>query len=268
MIDRAEEVVDLARRHDVLLHSHAFVGSVDFAWTHYGEARVRRFLGPKTLFAHSNGLGPAEVAILGETGTGIAVVPYTHENLWYGPCPAVALLRAGANVTIATDGTAPYASYDLLRELPRAVWAQWSLLDDQAVLPPGKVLRMATIDAAHALGLGDEIGSLEVGKRADLILINLDRPHLTPQTNVPRQLVFFANGADVATVIVDGRTVLEDRPRHPGGRSRDCGASGGGSPTRLCAQHHPARRDGPLLRNERTILDRVVLLDRSVKDKV
>jgi cytosine/adenosine deaminase-related metal-dependent hydrolase len=211
MIERAAEVVDLARRTNVLLHSHAFVGSLDFALAHYDAAFLQRCLGPMTLLAHSNGLGPREVALLGESGTGIAVVPYTHENLWYGPCPAVALLRAGANVTIATDGTAPYASYDLLRELPRAVWAQWLLLDDQTVLPPGKVLRMVTIDAARALGLGDEIGSLEVGKRADLILIDLDRPHLTPHTNLPRQLLFFANGADVATVIVNGEVVLQDR---------------------------------------------------------
>lgn len=208
MVERAEEARDLADRYGLLLHSHAFRGSIAFGLQHFGEGRVHRLLTPPVILAHCNGLGAEEVRVLGEERTGVAVVPFTHENLWYGPCPVVELLQAGATVTIATDGTAPYTSYDLLKEVPRAMWAQWSRLGDQRVLPPGKALRMVTIDAARALGLDAHIGSLEPGKQADLILLNGARPHLTPLLAVPRLLAFYATGHDVDTVIVDGQVLM------------------------------------------------------------
>ena len=92
--------------------------------------------------------------------------------------PSIELLNAGANVAIATDGTAPYASYDLSK-IPRALWEQWIRFKDLSC-SPRKVLRMVTIDAARALGMDDLVGSLEVGKRADIILVDMDQPHLTP----------------------------------------------------------------------------------------
>ncbi len=210
MIKRAEEARDLANRYGVLLHSHAFRGSIAFGLQHFGEARVRWLLRPPVVLAHCNGLEGEEVRVLGEERVGIACVPFTHENLWYGPCPVVELLQAGAVVAIATDGTAPYTSYDLLKEIPRAVWAQWSRLGDLRVLPPGKALRMVTADAARALGLDAHIGSLEPGKKADLILLNGTQPHLTPLVAVPRLLAFYASGHDVDTVLVEGQILLRE----------------------------------------------------------
>lgn len=211
MIEKAEEIRDVADHHDVLIHSHAFAGSISFALEKFGRERVHRLLGPDVLFAHCNGLSQEEIEVLGEESVGIAVVPFTHENILYGVCPAVELLNSGANVTISTDGTAPYCSYDLFKEVPRAMWAQWTRFADQNVLPPGKALRMVTIDAARALGLDDCIGSLEAGKRADIILVDLARPHLTPNAFVPRLLAFYANGNDVDTVIVNGRVLMQKR---------------------------------------------------------
>ncbi|MGQ9583846.1 MAG: amidohydrolase family protein [Anaerolineae bacterium] len=211
MIEKAEEIRDLADRYGVLVHSHAFRGSVAFGLKHFGSERVHRLLKPTVTLAHCNGLEDEEIRVLGEEGVGIAVVPFTHENLLYGPCPAVELLRAGAVVTIATDGTAPYTSYDLFKEISRAIWAQWARFGDQRVLPAGKALRMVTIDAARALGLDHLIGSLEAGKRADIIVVDLGRPHLTPSVSVPRLLAFYVNGNDVDTVLVDGRVLMQDR---------------------------------------------------------
>lgn len=206
MIEQAEAMRDLADRHQVLLHSHVFRGSVTYALEKFGIDRVQRLMsGSGVAFAHCNGLEESEVVELGAAQAGVCVVPYTHENIWYGPCPAIELLDAGAVVSIATDGTAPYCSYDLLAQTPRAVWAQWSRLGTLAMLPPGKALRMITIDAARVLRLDHLIGSLEVGKRADIILIDLDKPHLTPQSVLPRQLVYYATGHDVDTVLVDGK---------------------------------------------------------------
>jgi cytosine/adenosine deaminase-related metal-dependent hydrolase len=211
MIEKAEEMRELADRHGVLLHTHAFVGSVAYGLEKYGRERVHRLLGPDVIFAHSNGLEEEEIQVLGEEGVGIAVVPFTHENILYGPCPVIELLQAGATVTISTDGTAPYCSYDLFKDVPRAVWTQWERFKDQTLLPPGKALRMVTIDAAKALGLDDMIGSLEPGKRADVIVLDFDQPHLTPHAFVPRQLVFYATGHDVETVLVDGQVLMEER---------------------------------------------------------
>lgn len=211
MIEKAEEIRDLADRHQLLIHSHAFVGSVAFGLRNFGVNRVHQLLGPDVVLAHCNGLLEEEVRVLGENGVGIAVVPFTHENILYGPCPVIELLQAGANVTISTDGTAPYCSYDLFKDISRAMWAQWSRFGNQSLLPVGKALRMVTIDAAHALGLGNSIGSLEAGKRADIILVDLARPHLTPSAFVPRLLAFYTNGNDVDTVIVDGKILMQGR---------------------------------------------------------
>jgi len=211
VIEKADEIRDLADRYDILLHSHAFRGSVTFGLEVFGRERVRRLLGPDVVLAHCNGLAEDEVRLLGEEGVNVALVPFTAENIVHGPCPAVELLQAGANVTISTDGTAPYCSYDLFKEISRAMWAQWTRLGDFRLIPAGKALRMVTIDAARALGLDDQIGSLEIGKRADIILVDMNKAHLVPDSTVPRLLAFYANGNDVDTVLVDGKVLMQDR---------------------------------------------------------
>ena len=168
-------------------------------------------LNGKVAFAHSNGLHEEEIETLGRHQTGICVVPFTHENLLYGPCPIIELLQAGANVTIATDGTAPYCSYDLFKDISRAIWTQWDRFKDQTLLPAGKAMRMVTIDAARALGMDHLVGSLEIGKRADIIVVDFDRPHLVPSELIPRQLAFYANGNDVETVVVNGKILMQKR---------------------------------------------------------
>jgi 5-methylthioadenosine/S-adenosylhomocysteine deaminase len=209
MIEKAEEMRDLADRHGVQIHTHLFRGSVDFALEHFGRERVERLLGPDVVVEHGNGLQPSEVEVVGGTHCNVATAPSTAENLWYGYAPIIELLDAGANVSIATDGSAPRFSHDLWKDISRAMWHQWITYQSQQVLPPGKALRMVTIDAARALGMDDEIGSLEVGKKADIILIDFDRLHLTPNTFLPQQLTYYVNGNDVDTVVVDGEVLME-----------------------------------------------------------
>lgn len=211
VIDKADEARDLVNRYGILLHSHAFRDSIAFGLQHFGQARMERLMGPDLVLAHCNDMAPDEVRFMGQQQVNVALVPFTAENIVHGPCPATELLQAGANVVITTDGTAPYCSYDLLKEVPRAMWAQWQRLGDFRLLPAGKALRMVTIDAARALGLDHMIGSLEVGKRADIVLVDLNRPHLTPPSTVPRLLAFYANGSDVDTVLVDGKILMQGR---------------------------------------------------------
>jgi len=203
----AERMRSLADDLGVLLHTHMFRGSVAYALEHLGADATAAILGPDVVIAHANGLAEAEVEALGAAGCAIAAVPTTHENLWYGFAPMVGLRDAGAVVTISSDGAAPYRSLDLWRDLGSATWNMWHHHHDQGVMAPEGVLRMVTSDAARALGVAHERGSLEVGKCADLVTVDLRAPHFTPLTSLEYQLVHFASGADVHTVVVAGEVV-------------------------------------------------------------
>jgi len=211
MVQHALEMRTLADRHGVRLHTHMFRDSITFARRHFGDDTVAYLLGPDVIVAHANGLAPDEIAVLGAHRVQVATVAHTHENLWYGIAPIVALLEAGANVAITTDGAAPYSSFDLLREPSRAIWHQWAECGSQHALPPGKALRMVTIDAAQALGIAADVGSLEPGKAADVIAIDLRQAHLTPwySQTLPHLLVQYATGRDVAHVVANGEVLLE-----------------------------------------------------------
>ncbi|CAN0606012.1 unnamed protein product, partial [Ectocarpus sp. 12 AP-2014] len=128
-----------------------------------------------------------------------------------GRCPATELMEAGVTVALGSDATAPDRSSDMFRHMQQCMHYHRTHFRDPDILPPGQVLAMATIDAARALGMETEIGSLEPGKKADLLLLDLARPHLYPLNMPAYRAVCFANGNDVHTVIVNGEVVLEDR---------------------------------------------------------
>jgi cytosine/adenosine deaminase-related metal-dependent hydrolase len=115
------------------------------------------------------------------------------------------------NVAVSTDGSSPRTSFDLFQAMRKTQLIQQLHFRDPFLLPAGKLLEMVTIDAARALGWQDDIGSLEVGKKADVTVVNLRQPHLVPNFMVVHRLVYEAVGNDVETVIVDGRVVLEQR---------------------------------------------------------
>jgi cytosine/adenosine deaminase-related metal-dependent hydrolase len=210
MIAHAEEMRAFADAHEVLIHTHAFKGSLAWGARHLGE-RFWDVLAEDVLLAHANGLTPEEVALAGRAGCAVVWVPTTDENINYGVCPIVDLAAAGVRVAVATDGAAPYMSLNLWKELHRAMFLQRMDKRDPAVLPPGRVLRMVTIEAAAAVGWDREIGSLEVGKRADLITVDMEQPHLTPRAHIPQLLAYYAEGLDVSNVICDGRVLMRER---------------------------------------------------------
>jgi len=211
MLEKAEEIRKLADQYNTQIHTHIFGGSIDFALKHFGRDRVENLLGTDVVIAHGNGLTQSEIKIVGTTRTNVATAPSTGENVWYGYAPILELLEAGANVTISTDGSAPRFSFDLFKDISRAMWHQWIKYNSMEVLPGGKALRMVTIDAAKALGIDKQVGSLEKGKKADIILIDLDQPHLTPETYLPHLLTYYVNGNDVDTVLVDGKILMKNK---------------------------------------------------------
>ena len=121
------------------------------------------------------------------------------------------LLDAGVTVLLGSDGVAPDRSYDMFRHMFQCMHYHRTYFHDPSYLPAGKVLEMVTIDAARGLGMEDEIGSLEAGKKADIILVDLYKPHLYPLNMAPYRIACYANGADVDTVFVNGKLLMENR---------------------------------------------------------
>jgi cytosine/adenosine deaminase-related metal-dependent hydrolase len=207
----AEEAVEQART----VRHYAEERGLVFTQDGHGKDSVRiardiGILGPRTLLSHATGLGEEEIAICAGTGTSIVHNPSAVAAI-LARCPVPELIDAGVTVAIGSDATAPDRSADMFRHMQQCMHYHRTHFHDPSWLPPGKVLEMCTIDAARVLGLEAEIGSLEPGKRADVILVDLRRPHLYPAHMPEFRVTCFANGNDVHTVLVGGKVLLRDR---------------------------------------------------------
>jgi len=170
---------------------------------------------PRTLLAHCVWLDDAEIALMAERGIAVAHNPASNMKLASGAAPVEKLRRAGVAVGIGTDGEKENNNLDMFEEMKFAsLLAKFASLD-AAALPAWDVLRMATIEGARAIGKDEEIGSLEVGKKADLIAVRTDTPRMTPlfggeDGNLHHNLVHAVRGGDVDLTMVDGRILVED----------------------------------------------------------
>ncbi|UYV38023.1 amidohydrolase family protein [Rhodobacteraceae bacterium D3-12] len=173
-------------------------------------ARDLGLLSPRAALGHSIDLTPDDFDALRETGATIIHNPSAIMSI-NGRCPVPELLEAGITVSLGSDAGAPDRGFDMFRHMAQAMHYHRRHFQDASVLPEGKTLELCTIDAARALGLQDHIGSLEVGKRADIILLDGQKPHLWPPVMPLNRITHFANAADVDTVLVDGRVLMERR---------------------------------------------------------
>jgi 5-methylthioadenosine/S-adenosylhomocysteine deaminase len=164
-----------------------------------------------SIFAHSVHISNDEIGILRETGTSVSHNPVSNMMLGDGVAPIVEMLRQGVNVALGTDGAASNHSQDLFDTMKAASLLQKVHHQDAGVIDPYAVLRMATVGGAQALGLSSICGSIEIGKRADLILLDLDTVHNQPVNDVFSQIVHCAKASDVQTVIVNGEILMLDR---------------------------------------------------------
>jgi 5-methylthioadenosine/S-adenosylhomocysteine deaminase len=137
--------------------------------------------------------------------------PESNMKLASGVSPVHALLERGITVGLGTDGCASNNNLDLFGEMDMAAKLQKADTLDPTALDAKSVLRMATIEGARALGMGSVIGSLETGKKADVIVLDTDKPHLTPMYNPFSHLVYAAGPQDVSHTIINGRVVMADR---------------------------------------------------------
>lgn len=169
------------------------------------------FLSPRLLAAHVVHVNDEEIALLKRRDVGIAHCPQSNMKLASGTAPVPAMLKAGLRVGLGTDGAASNHDLSLWEEIDSAAKLHKLISGDPTAVPAPEALAMATIGGARALHMEEEIGSIEIGKRADLILVDLSALHLTPMYNFYSHLVYAAKASDVSDTIVNGRVLMRNR---------------------------------------------------------
>ena len=209
-VAESKSVVDCVR------HEHGKNGVVEFL-DQFGIPA------PNSIFAHAVQVSADEIALLRETKTSVSHNPVSNMMLGDGVAPVVEMLRQGVNVALGTDGAASNHSQDLFDTMKAASLLQKVHHQDAGIIKPYDVLHMATIGGAKALGVDGVCGTIEAGKRGDLVLVDLNTVHNQPVNDVFSQIVHCAKASDVRTVIVNGEVLMRDRQlaRHDEGRILD-----------------------------------------------
>ena len=208
------EVAKLSRQHQVMIHTHASENKKECELVE-GETGRRNVAyldslgisGAHVLLAHCVHLDPEEMETLARTKTNVAHCPSSNLKLGSGLARVAEMLARRIPVSLGADGAACNNRLDMFTEMRTAALLQ-KLAHGPEALPAARVLSMATIDGARALGLEKEIGSLEAGKRADVIVVDLDQLHSTPPGDVVSALVYSAVAPDVRTTIIEGQVLM------------------------------------------------------------
>jgi 5-methylthioadenosine/S-adenosylhomocysteine deaminase len=169
------------------------------------------FLGPDVVGAHCVWVDQADIAALAHFNVGCTNNPSSNMKTAAGVMPVPEMLAAGEPIGLATDGAASNNSQDLFEEMDLAAKLQKVSRMDPRALPAKQVVEMATINGARALHMEKVIGSLEPGKKADLILVDTEAPHATPMYDVYSEIVYALKASDVRTVVIAGKIVMRDR---------------------------------------------------------
>jgi 5-methylthioadenosine/S-adenosylhomocysteine deaminase len=200
----------------IQMHVHETAFEVEQAVSQSGKRPLARLhdlglLTPSLLAVHMTQLTDDEIALCAKTGVHVIHCPESNLKLASGFCPVGKLLAAGVNVTLGTDGAASNNDLDLLGEMRTAALLAKAVAGDASTLPAHTALRMATLNGARALGLADQIGSLEKNKWADVCAIELDTLETQPLYNAISQIVYAAGRHQVSDVWVAGRRLLDGR---------------------------------------------------------
>ncbi len=182
----------------------------------YGKKPVQHLLelgvlDDQTVAVHCNWLTTEDMAVFADIGVRVSHNPESSMKLAAGVAPVPEMLKHGIKVGLGTDGSASNNDLDMFREMDTAAKIHKVTSLDPTVMSAQTVLKMATLGGAQVLGLDKLIGSIETGKQADIILVDMNQPHLTPLYNCYSQLVYAARGADVKTSIIHGKIVMKDR---------------------------------------------------------
>jgi 5-methylthioadenosine/S-adenosylhomocysteine deaminase len=216
--DLLKNLKNTAEKHDALyiIHLSENEEEVKGVKKRYGATPVMHLanlglLDNRVVADHCVILSDAEIELMAKKGVKIAHCPESNMKLASGIAPVPQMLAAGISIGLGTDGSAGNNDADLFGEMNSAAKLHKVNTLDPTVLPAETVLEMATMGGARVLGAEKEIGSLEPGKKADLIVLDLNQPHLTPLYNIPSHMVYAARGADVVHSVINGKIVMQNR---------------------------------------------------------
>lgn len=211
------KTVKLARELDINVSTHVagWIEINSYCIRNFGERDLEHFhslglTGPRGVMFHAVWLSDREIEIMARTGTKVVHCPVANGYLGYGVAPISHMLSRGIVVGLGTDGAASY-TYDMLEVARTAAILQKATKLDAEAVTAEDVLGMLTIRGAQVLGIDDQIGSLEIGKQADLIVVDFNQPHLLPTRRWVAKLVYSARGSDVIHTVVDGHLIMENR---------------------------------------------------------
>jgi 5-methylthioadenosine/S-adenosylhomocysteine deaminase len=216
--------IDMAKSYNTGFHTHCSEAEIEIAefQKRYGKRPMFAlddlgfFEAPRTMIAHAVWLNPAEVDLIAHRRVSVAHNPVSNMKLASGIAPIADMLKAGVPVGIGTDGEKENNNFDMFEEMKVASLLGKLKDRDAAAMDSWDVLRMGTIGGAKAIGLDHAIGSIEPGKRADIIAVRTDTPRMTPLFgsgpwfNLQHNLVHAVRGSDVAMTMIDGEIVVDD----------------------------------------------------------
>lgn len=209
-----QEVAALSVKHGLIVHTHASESreEVEAVRNQTGRDNIEYLdsvglVGPRTVLAHCVWATDREIELLSRKGAKVAHCPSSNLKLGSGIARVAEMIGRGVSVSLGADGAPCNNRLDMFTEMRAAALLQKVRLGPDA-MPASQLLRMATIEGARALGLDDEIGSIEEGKLADLIILRLDRPHLVPRPDPISTIVYSAEASDVETVLIQGKVVV------------------------------------------------------------
>lgn len=214
-----QEVVELAAARKVPIHIHLAETKEEVVQIReaYNQTpaeylyNLGMFNKTHVLLAHSVHLNRRDIRLLKGMQGGVAHNPVSNAKLGCGIAPITDMIHQGITVGLGTDGAGSAATLDMFDEIKAATWFQKLDYADPTKLSSGQVLRMATLESAKLLDIDKQVGTLDIGKKADLILLDMKKPHLQPLHNIESILAYSANGSDVDTTIVNGRVLMRYR---------------------------------------------------------
>ena len=215
--DSLRKIATLSAELDIgiQIHLHETAAEVLAAVERQGERPLESLnklglLGPKTQCVHMTSLGDQDIALLAATGAHVIHCPASNMKLASGNCPVSKLQRSGVNVALGTDSAASNNSLNLFNELRMAALLAKINTADATVIPAHRALAMATINGAKAMGIDHKVGSLEVGKQADIIALDMNTPETLPLYSPASQLVYACNGSQLSHSWINGKQIVNE----------------------------------------------------------
>jgi len=217
-VETMKTIIEASHSNDTRIHIHLSESKKEVADSYEanGKSPIKNMLDQgvferPTFAAHCVHLSDDDIKIIKEKNVSVINNPGSNLKLGNGFAPITKLLNEGVNVALGTDGSSSNNNLNMFEEMNLAALVNKALDGDTTVVPAYTAIKMATINGAKALGIDHEVGSIEVNKKADIIIVDIEKPHFYPRLDAIASLVYSAQASDVKTVICNGQVLMEDR---------------------------------------------------------